>query len=83
MSRLLAFLVIGLQLLGVLAQSKPSSDPLTINVKVKTGVRNKTAPLLHGLMYEEINVRLLQLKPILRADPLVCSGREMEACMPS
>jgi hypothetical protein len=58
---LLALLATSLQLIVVLAQTRPTPRPLTLNVKVKNGVRNKTAPLLHGLMYEEINVRSVTL----------------------
>lgn len=51
---------------GVLGQdlatttSKPTAKPTALTLKVTTnakgGVRNKTAPLLHGLFFEDINV---------------------------
>ncbi|KAI5801254.1 alpha-L-arabinofuranosidase A [Geopyxis carbonaria] len=33
----------------------PSPTPLTLKIKTKGGERNKTAPLLHGLFFEDIN----------------------------
>ncbi|KIM27412.1 glycoside hydrolase family 51 protein [Serendipita vermifera MAFF 305830] len=33
----------------------PIPSPITLKISTKSGARNKTAPLLHGLFFEEIN----------------------------
>lgn len=39
----------------------PPPGPLKLAVKTKGGGRNKTAPLLHGLFFEDINVSLFSI----------------------
>jgi len=57
---LLALALAALSACGVGAKT----TPINLKITTKSGARNKTAPLLHGLFFEDINVRSLLSKTI-------------------